>query len=107
MPKNKYRVELLSPAQRELELIGLYYFETAGTSVARKITGDILNSLSLLESNPNIGVDCASKPLKLPGYRMLISGKYICVYRLIGTTVSVYHIADGRSDYPRLMSGLV
>ena len=36
------------------------------------------------------------------GYRFLVAEKYIMIYRLIGDTVFVYHIFDGRSDYPTL-----
>ena len=32
------------------------------------------------------------------GYRFLTAEKYILIYRLIGDTVFVYRIFDGRSD---------
>jgi hypothetical protein len=31
---------------------------------------------------------------------------YLCIYRLLSDTVYVYHIADGRTDYPKLMQDL-
>ena len=40
--------------------------------------------------------------LRKLGYRFIVVEKYIIIYRLIGNTVFVYHIFDGRSDYPSL-----
>ena len=38
------------------------------------------------------------------GYRILISGEYICIYRIINETVYIYHIAKGRTEYKNLIS---
>lgn len=99
----KIKLEILAPAQRELEEIALVHLELAGSNAARKITNRIYNALELLTQYPGMGVSCKDKPLKLQDYRMLVCGYYLCVYRLIGDTVFVYHIADSRSDYPKLM----
>ena len=40
--------------------------------------------------------------LRSLGYRFLVVKKYIILYRLIESTVVVYHIFDGRADYPTL-----
>ena len=103
-PKNK--MEILTPAQRELEEIALIHLELVGVESARNITNTIYNALELLQTSPNMGVDCRDKPLKLQGYRMLICGHYLCIYRVIGDTVYVYHIVDGRANYPELAKDL-
>lgn len=36
-------------------------------------------------------------------YRKIICGNYVCIYKVIGTTVYVYRIVDGRTDYPKLL----
>ena len=36
-------------------------------------------------------------------YRKLICGNYVCIYKVIGQTVYVYRIVDGRTDYPKLL----
>jgi plasmid stabilization system protein ParE len=94
------------PAQRELEEIALVHYKLAGSASARKITDTILTALQRLTRHPGIGVCCEDTLLKLSGYRMLICGQFLCVYRLMGDTVRVYHIADGRSNYPKLMKDL-
>jgi Plasmid stabilization system protein len=106
MSEKRYKLEILTPAQRELEEIALVHLELVGPQSARNITNRIYDSLARLQTTPYIGVDCANKPLGLPGYRMLICGNYLCIYRLIGDSVFVYHIVDGRRDYPKLMNDL-
>lgn len=106
MSEKKYRLEILSPAQNELEEIAQVHLVLVGPSSARKITDRIYDALELLRNTPHMGVSCKDKPLKLQGYRMLVCGNYLCIYRLIENTVFVYHIADGRADYPKLMDDL-
>ena len=48
-----------------------------------------------------------NKELRNGGYRYVIAGKYICVYRLITETVYVHHIAHGASNYPTLFKSLL
>lgn len=106
MKNERYKVHILMPAQREIEEIALLHMELVGPNSARKITNHIYNTLELLRTSPNIGVDCKDRPLKLEGYRMLICGNYLCIYRLIGDTVFVYHVVDGRMNYPKLIDDL-
>ncbi len=35
-------------------------------------------------------------------YRRIVSGNYVCVYRVIDDAVVIYRIVNGRTDYPRL-----
>lgn len=103
-PKNK--LVILAPAQWELEEIALVHLELVGSESSRKNTSSIYNSLELLRTSPNMGVDCSNKPFKLHGYRMLICGRYLCIYRVIEEIVYVYHIVDGRNNYPMSMKDL-
>lgn len=99
-------LRILTPAQRELEEIALLHIDLVGLESARKITDRILGALELLREQPNMGIACRDKNLRGQGYRMLICGRYICVYRMIADTVYVYHIVDGRTNYPRLLREL-
>ena len=98
-----YKLELLTPAQRELEEIALVYLELAGADSARRITNQILDSLERLKTYPLSGSSPRDRWLREAGFRLVISGKFIAVYRLIGSAVYVYHIAHGATDYPKLM----
>lgn len=97
---------LLEPAQRELEEIAQLHMNLVGPNSARNITDLILDTLSRLETFPLSGHIPRDKELQNNGYRYVIAGKYICVYRVIVETVYVYHIAHGASDYPALFKRL-
>lgn len=94
------KLVILEPAQRELEEIAQIPLNLVGPNSARKITTLILDTLSRLEMFPLSGHIPQDKELRGNGYRLVIAGKYICVYRLISETVFVYHIAHGASNYP-------
>lgn len=103
MPAPTYRLAILTPAQRELEEIARVYLELAGAESARKVTDQILDSLERLKTYPLSGSLPRDRWLRDAGYRLIISGKFIAVYRLIESTVYVYHIAHGATDYPTLL----
>ncbi len=106
MDAPEYTLQILAPAQRELEEIAQIHFKLVGLESAIKITNRIIDALARLKSSPEMGIRCKDKLFRLQGYRMLICGNYICFYRLKGETILVYHVADGRSDYPRHMTDL-
>ena len=98
---------ILDPAQRELEEIAQLHMNLVGPNAARNITNLILDTLSRLEMFPLSGHIPQDKELRNGGYRYVIAGKYICVYRLIAETVYVYHIAHSASNYPTLFKRLL
>lgn len=101
------KIEILESAQRELETIAELHMNLVGPNSARKITDRILDSLSRLERFPLSGSHPRDAELLKSGYRYVIAGQYLCVYRLIVDTVFVYHIAHGASNYPVLFKRLL
>lgn len=101
-----YELELLEPAQRELEEIARVHLTLVGPVSARNITDRIYDALENLKIFPDMGILCKDRQLAAAGYRILICGNYLCFYRLIGTFVFVYHIVDGRTNYPVLLTDL-
>ena len=77
MPAPMYKLELLTPAQRELEEIARVYLELAGVDSARKITDQIFVSLERLQTYPLSGTLPRDRWLREAGYRLIISGKFI------------------------------
>ena len=45
----------------------------------------------------------AANRYTLPKTAMVIYKKYLSIYRVIDDTVYVYHIADGRTNYPQIL----
>ena len=105
MAQKKFRLEILEPAQRELEEIAHMHLELVGSSSARNIVSRIYGALEKLQSHPRMGVMFEDKDLRLKGFRKLTCENYLCFCRAIGETIFVYHIADGRIDYKRLFRG--
>lgn len=103
MDKRKYEVIILAPAQCELEEIATVHYQLVGSKSARRITEQIYHSLERLTQFPLSGAQINDKELRREGYRLVISGDYLCVYRIIAETVYVYHIVHGATDYPKLM----
>jgi plasmid stabilization system protein ParE len=102
MTEKTYAVQILDPAQSELEEIAQLYLSLVGVQSARKITDKIYAALEQLAHFPLSGPTMRESELRKLGYRFIVVEKYIIIYRLIGDTVFVYHIFDGRSDYPSL-----
>ena len=102
MAEKPYGVQILDPAQGELEEIAQLYLFLAGAESARRITNKIYDALDQLTRFPLSGPPVRETELRNLRYRFLVVEMYIVIYRLIGSTVFVYHIFDGRSDYPTL-----
>ena len=103
----EFRLELMPPAQRELEEIARLYLALSGPQSARRITDALYAALEQLERFPYSGPALREPELRSLGYRCIVAGKYVAVYRVMEKTVVVYHIFDGRSDYPALFKGEV
>lgn len=102
MAEKTYAVRILDPAQGELEEIAQLYLSLVGAPYARSITDKIYDAMNQLTRFPLSGPQMREPELRRLGYRFLVVENYIVIYRLIGDTVFVYHIFDGRSDYPTL-----
>jgi plasmid stabilization system protein ParE len=98
---------ILEPAQRELEEIAEIHLRLSGPNSARGLTDLIYDTLARLEPFPLSGHPLKDRELQAIGYRYVIAGKYICIYRLIADTVYVYHIVHGTSNYPNLFKRLL
>jgi plasmid stabilization system protein ParE len=106
MAGKKLKLQILPPAQQELEEIAEVHWRLAGASSARKITSKIYQTLEHLLKHPRLGLACRDEILKAREYRMLVCGNHLCFYRLIEEIIFVYHSADGRTAYPSLFKDL-
>ncbi|MFA6808243.1 MAG: type II toxin-antitoxin system RelE/ParE family toxin [Eubacteriales bacterium] len=67
-----------------------------------KITDKLLDSIEKLTEYPLMGTQYSDSVLQEKGYRKLICGEYICVYRLIDNTIYVYRVIHSTTSYPKL-----
>ena len=100
-----YRVEILRPAWDDLERIADMHLSLVGPKSAQKLTDGILDSIDTLKISPYGYPTVPDEELAEIGYRMVIYKKYLCIYRVIDEVVYVYHIADGRTNYPQIIKG--
>lgn len=103
MDEKRYNLELLLPAQAELEEIARLHLTLSGPQSARIITDKIYDAMERLMWFPLSGPVVRDEELRQAGYRYVGVGKYLIFYRLHGDTVFVYHIAHGATDYPKLL----
>ena len=102
----KYDVEILPSAWEDLKHIEDYYIVEFGVESALKVSDAILNSLERLEQLPESGSRTPDKWLNEQGYRMVICGRYVSIYRKIHESVYIYHIADTQTEYTKLFYSL-
>ena len=100
----QYKVEILPTAWEDLKRIEDYYLLRFGVQSAMKVTELILTALERLERFSDSGSLTPDKWLNEPGYRMVITERYVSIYRRVGGTVYVYHIADTQTEYTKLFS---
>lgn len=100
MPKCK--VEILTPAWRDIDRISDFHLMKVGPQSAERITDQILDTIDLLEEHPYMGPLHPDAVLARNEYRKVICGNYICVYKVIDNTVYIYRVVDGRTDYVQL-----
>jgi addiction module RelE/StbE family toxin len=94
-------ITFLTPAYRDLEKIADYHMRMAGPHSAEKITDKLLDCIGVLESHPLSGTEHADPVLKKQDFRKLVCGDYVCIYKVLESTVFVYRVVHGATDYPR------
>ena len=102
----RHDLTILGTAQADLEEIAQLHLELVGPNSARNISDKIYGSLDRLRDFPFMGTAIGDEGLRKRGFRKLVSGNYLCFYRVVQKTVLVYHIVDGRTEYKRLFRDL-
>lgn len=96
------RVAILPTAWEDLKRIEDWYLIQFGMETSLKVSNHILDAIERLESSPDSGSLTPDEWLNQQGYRMVICGKHVAIYRKIDDTVYIYHIADTQTEYTRL-----
>lgn len=96
------RVEILPTAWEDLKQIEDWYFLRFGKDTALKVSDHILDVIERLERFPDSGSATPDEWLNEQGYRIVICGKQVAVYKKVGENIYVYHIADTRIEYRKL-----
>ena len=98
----KYKVEILSPAAKDIERIAGYHLRMVGPGSAEEITDKLLDTIQTLEEQPFSGMEHPDDILRKQNYRKLVCSDYICIYKVIEKRVYIYRVVHGATDYPKL-----
>ena len=98
----KYHLKFLPAAVDDLDIISDYYLQMVGAASAERVTDQILDAVEHLEKFPHLGSLHPDPVLASMNYRRIISGNYVCVYKVIDTDIVVYRIVNGKTDYPKI-----
>ena len=99
----KYQVEILLAAWQDIDRIADFHLKMVGAASAQKITDKILDTLELLGDFPYMGALHPDPELGGREFRKVLCGDYVCVYKVIQSSVFVYRIVNGKTDYPKLL----
>lgn len=102
MDEKVYKLEILVLAQAELEEIARLHMALSGPQAARKVTDNIYHAMEQLTKFPLSGPTIQDDELRKAGFRYILAAPYLVFYRFFKDTVTVYHIAHGATDYPKL-----
>lgn len=98
----KYNIEILPTAWEDLKQIEDCYIIQFDVETAIKVSDHILNVIERLEVFPDSGSIIPDDWLNAMAYHMVICKKHVAIYRVIGDTVYIYHIADTQTEYTKL-----
>lgn len=90
---------ILQFAWNDLAGIADYLMRASGERTAEETTDAILDTIELLGATPFLGPLHHDRVLQQHGYRKLVCGKYVCVYRIVGDIPVVYRVFHGRQNY--------
>ena len=90
---------ILQSAWNDLAEIADYLMRASGERIAEETTDAILDTIELLGATPFLGPLHHDRVLQQLGYRKLVCGKYVCVYRIVDDIPVVYRVFHGRQHY--------
>ena len=99
----EYRIEFLPSAWQDLTKIADLHLQLVGPESAERITDEILDAIDGLSRFPYMGPLHPDPVLARMEYRKLVCHKYVAVYRVMDSTVYLYRIVNGLTDYPKLL----
>ncbi len=98
-----YKAEILPAAWEDLKRIEDWYALQFDVETVLKVSGHILDAMERLEVFPDSGSLTPDEWLNQKGYRMVICKKHIIIYKWLKERVYIYHIADSRTEYTKLI----
>ena len=96
------KINILPSAWADLTTIEDWYTLEFSQETGAKVIESILKSLEYLELFPESGSYLPYKRLTAQGYRMVLSGQHVSIYKVIGKEIFVYRIVNIKTEYTRI-----
>ncbi len=90
---------ILPAAYEDILNIADYRIREVGPNSAEAITNRLLDTIDLLEETPLIGPLHHDPVLQSMGYRKLLCGHYVCIYRIVDGAPIVYRVFHESQNY--------
>ena len=100
------KVEWLYEARNEYWDFLTFYKTKVGLKYAQAFSQKILENIRQLERFPESGVLKQDTLMGKHGFRALFVEQHVCIYKIEGNTVYIYHLADARKNYIYQIFGL-
>lgn len=91
--------KILPAAYEDILNIADYRVREVRPNSAEEITNRLLDTIDLLEEAPLIGPLHHDPALQSMGYRKLLCGQYVCIYRIVDGTPFVYRVFHESRNY--------
>lgn len=89
-------------ALQDLLDIADYHFEKVGEESTLRAVGDLQDHIEKLSDFPRMGEEHPDAYLNALGFRKLVHGNHIVIYRIDGAQVVIERIVWASSNYPEL-----
>lgn len=105
---DKYTVQILSEAANDMSEIVSQFVMLGSVSGAVKMKESFLRAMEQLSIFPYSGITAPDAKLAKMGFRMLIIGNYLMLYRIFDgeKRVIIYRIFNGKTNYPTILKRL-
>jgi toxin ParE1/3/4 len=104
MTEGRFEVELTQGAEDDLEAIHDYLAESRSVDAAGSLLDAFLEKISTLERYPERGgIPKELEALGIREFRQILLDPYRLIYRVIGSRVVIFVIADGRRNMQALL----
>lgn len=98
----KRRIRILRRAAADIAEIR-DYIETDSPEAADRVVEELLSGIERLGDFPFLGPVPRDERLRRLGYRVLIRGRYLIFYKIVGSQVRVYRVLHQRREYERIL----
>lgn len=101
----EYKITITPSAANDLRDIQDFYMSNSSEQTAEKVLDSILSSIEKLSDFPSLGYTLTFDDyIREMDYRIIISGNYGSIYRVIEDTIYIYHIVNTKMDYKKLFT---